>query len=196
MHNLFIFLSTDIYKRIYLHSSLESTVLIGQLVKVLSWAELCPKHVNRILLCFVPLTVSSFLHLRLAKSTLTLIPLLGIHQVVFIFVTDESTKGTIGLRLAKLFVDLFFSSFQVVIHGSITYDFQWHIPCHICNCTSWSITSGKISWDRKPYKLFNKSVGLKFAGEIRKVDICLIDGESLGTVPVVRQFVSSGACER
>ncbi|XP_067426300.1 glucagon receptor isoform X1 [Thunnus thynnus] len=49
---------------------------------------------------------------RLAKSTLTLIPLLGIHQVVFIFVTDESTETTIGLRLTKLFIDLFFSSFQ------------------------------------------------------------------------------------
>ncbi|XP_028268647.1 glucagon receptor isoform X2 [Parambassis ranga] len=49
---------------------------------------------------------------RLAKSTLTLIPLLGIHQVVFIFVTDESTKTTISLRLTKLFIDLFFSSFQ------------------------------------------------------------------------------------
>ncbi|XP_036946061.1 glucagon receptor isoform X1 [Acanthopagrus latus] len=49
---------------------------------------------------------------RLAKSTLTLIPLLGIHQVVFIFVTDESTMTTIGLRLTKLFIDLFFSSFQ------------------------------------------------------------------------------------
>nr|XP_019949730.1 PREDICTED: glucagon receptor-like isoform X2 [Paralichthys olivaceus] len=51
--------------------------------------------------------------IRLAKSTLTLIPLLGIHQVVFIFVTDESTKTTISLRLTKLFIDLFFSSFQV-----------------------------------------------------------------------------------
>ncbi|KAG7505898.1 hypothetical protein JOB18_042354 [Solea senegalensis] len=50
--------------------------------------------------------------IRLAKSTLTLIPLLGIHQVVFIFVTDESTKTTINLRLTKLFIDLFFSSFQ------------------------------------------------------------------------------------
>ncbi|XP_034045993.1 glucagon receptor [Thalassophryne amazonica] len=49
---------------------------------------------------------------RLAKSTLTLIPLLGIHQVVFIFVTDESTKDSITLRLTKLFTDLFFSSFQ------------------------------------------------------------------------------------
>ncbi|XP_056143937.1 glucagon receptor [Lampris incognitus] len=49
---------------------------------------------------------------RLAKSTLTLIPLLGIHQVMFIFVTDESTKTTVALRLTKLFIDLLFSSFQ------------------------------------------------------------------------------------
>uniref|UniRef100_A0A3Q3AMI7 Glucagon receptor a n=1 Tax=Kryptolebias marmoratus TaxID=37003 RepID=A0A3Q3AMI7_KRYMA len=50
---------------------------------------------------------------RLAKSTLTLIPLLGIHQVVFSFVTDESTKQTINLHLTKLFINLFFSSFQL-----------------------------------------------------------------------------------
>ncbi|KAM8844410.1 glucagon receptor isoform 1-T2 [Spinachia spinachia] len=49
---------------------------------------------------------------RLAKSTLTLIPLLGIHQVIFILVTDESTEDTIYPRLIKLFSDLFFSSFQ------------------------------------------------------------------------------------
>uniref|UniRef100_H9KVX4 Glucagon receptor n=1 Tax=Callithrix jacchus TaxID=9483 RepID=H9KVX4_CALJA len=47
---------------------------------------------------------------RLAKSTLTLIPLLGVHEVVFAFVTDEHAHGT--LRSAKLFFDLFLSSFQ------------------------------------------------------------------------------------
>ncbi|XP_013361583.1 PREDICTED: glucagon receptor isoform X3 [Chinchilla lanigera] len=47
---------------------------------------------------------------RLAKSTLTLIPLLGVHEVVFAFVTDEQAQGT--LRSAKLFFDLFLSSFQ------------------------------------------------------------------------------------
>ncbi|XP_001379748.1 glucagon receptor isoform X2 [Monodelphis domestica] len=47
---------------------------------------------------------------RLAKSTLTLIPLLGIHEVVFAFVTDEHAQGT--LRSIKLFFDLFLSSFQ------------------------------------------------------------------------------------
>lgn len=50
---------------------------------------------------------------RLAKSTLTLIPLLGIHSVLFSFVTDESTsRGALPLRLTKLFIDLFFNSFQ------------------------------------------------------------------------------------
>ncbi|XP_056310150.1 glucagon receptor [Danio aesculapii] len=50
---------------------------------------------------------------RLAKSTLTLIPLLGIHSVLFSFVTDESTShGALPLRLTKLFIDLFFNSFQ------------------------------------------------------------------------------------
>lgn len=48
---------------------------------------------------------------RLARSTLTLIPLLGVHEVVFAFVTDEHAQGT--LRSTKLFFDLFFSSFQV-----------------------------------------------------------------------------------
>ncbi|MGH0128169.1 UNVERIFIED_CONTAM: hypothetical protein FKN15_002977 [Acipenser sinensis] len=47
---------------------------------------------------------------RLAKSTLILIPLLGIHEVVFAFVMDEHAKGT--LRHVKLFFELFFSSFQ------------------------------------------------------------------------------------
>lgn len=48
---------------------------------------------------------------RLARSTLTLIPLLGVHEVVFAFVTDEHAQGT--LRSTKLFFDLFLSSFQV-----------------------------------------------------------------------------------
>ncbi|KAM4844086.1 glucagon receptor [Thomomys bottae] len=48
--------------------------------------------------------------LRLAKSTLTLIPLLGVHEMLFAFVTDEQAQGT--LRSAKLFFDLFLSSFQ------------------------------------------------------------------------------------
>uniref|UniRef100_A0A8D0GL33 G-protein coupled receptors family 2 profile 2 domain-containing protein n=1 Tax=Sphenodon punctatus TaxID=8508 RepID=A0A8D0GL33_SPHPU len=47
---------------------------------------------------------------RLAKSTLTLIPLLGTHEVIFAFVTDEHARGM--LRLVKLFTELSFTSFQ------------------------------------------------------------------------------------
>uniref|UniRef100_A0A8D0AHJ8 Glucagon receptor n=1 Tax=Sander lucioperca TaxID=283035 RepID=A0A8D0AHJ8_SANLU len=48
---------------------------------------------------------------RLAKSTLTLIPLLGIHEVVFAVLTEEHTDGI--LPNINLFFQLFFNSFQV-----------------------------------------------------------------------------------
>ncbi|KAJ6666797.1 hypothetical protein lerEdw1_018799, partial [Lerista edwardsae] len=47
---------------------------------------------------------------RLAKSTLTLIPLLGTHEVITAFVTDEHAKGK--LRQVKLFFELTSASFQ------------------------------------------------------------------------------------
>ncbi|XP_007957998.1 glucagon receptor [Orycteropus afer afer] len=47
---------------------------------------------------------------RLAKSTLSLVPLLGVHEVLFALVTDEQAQG--ALRSAKLFFDLLLSSFQ------------------------------------------------------------------------------------
>lgn len=53
----------------------------------------------------------SLLSSRLAKATLTLIPLFGIHEVVFIFATDEQTTGI--LRYIKVFFTLFLNSFQV-----------------------------------------------------------------------------------
>uniref|UniRef100_A0A8C4UDB1 Glucagon like peptide 1 receptor n=1 Tax=Falco tinnunculus TaxID=100819 RepID=A0A8C4UDB1_FALTI len=50
---------------------------------------------------------------RLAKSTLTLIPLLGTHEVIFAFITDEHARGM--LRFVKLFTELSFASFQVAL---------------------------------------------------------------------------------
>uniref|UniRef100_UPI003AB07644 glucagon receptor n=1 Tax=Centroberyx gerrardi TaxID=166262 RepID=UPI003AB07644 len=47
---------------------------------------------------------------RLAKSTLTLIPLLGIHEVVFAVLAEDQTEGV--LRNVTLFFQLFFNSFQ------------------------------------------------------------------------------------
>uniref|UniRef100_A0A674MAI5 Glucagon receptor b n=1 Tax=Takifugu rubripes TaxID=31033 RepID=A0A674MAI5_TAKRU len=48
--------------------------------------------------------------LRLAKATLTLIPLFGIHEIIFIFATDEQTTGI--LRYIKVFFTLTLNSFQ------------------------------------------------------------------------------------
>ncbi|KAM7340170.1 hypothetical protein ACRRTK_000785 [Alexandromys fortis] len=48
--------------------------------------------------------------LRLARSTLTLVPLLGVHEVVFAPVMEEQAEG--ALRLAKLAFEIFLSSFQ------------------------------------------------------------------------------------
>ncbi|KAL6085901.1 hypothetical protein STEG23_010902 [Scotinomys teguina] len=50
--------------------------------------------------------------LRLARSTLTLVPLLGVHEVVFAPVTEEQAEG--ALRLVKLAFEIFLSSFQVL----------------------------------------------------------------------------------
>lgn len=53
---------------------------------------------------------------RLARSTLTLVPLLGVHEVVFAPVTEEQARG--ALRLAKLSFEIFLSSFQVLKQGA------------------------------------------------------------------------------
>ncbi|XP_008122556.3 gastric inhibitory polypeptide receptor [Anolis carolinensis] len=58
--------------------------------------------------------------MRLAKSTLTLIPLLGIHEVVFALVTEEQAQGT--LRYVKFFFELFLNSLQGLL-VSILYCF-------------------------------------------------------------------------
>ncbi|XP_066494221.1 gastric inhibitory polypeptide receptor [Tiliqua scincoides] len=57
---------------------------------------------------------------RLAKSTLTLIPLLGIHEVVFALLTEEQAQGT--LRYIKYFFELFLNSCQGLL-VSILYCF-------------------------------------------------------------------------
>ncbi|XP_063168691.1 gastric inhibitory polypeptide receptor [Candoia aspera] len=54
---------------------------------------------------------------RLAKSTLTLIPLLGTHEVAFALVTEEQAQGT--LRYVKFFFELFLNSFQGVLVSTL-----------------------------------------------------------------------------
>uniref|UniRef100_A0A452UTX2 Glucagon-like peptide 2 receptor n=1 Tax=Ursus maritimus TaxID=29073 RepID=A0A452UTX2_URSMA len=51
---------------------------------------------------------------RLAKSTLVLIPLLGVHEIVFSFITDDQVEGF--SKLIRLFIQLTLSSFHVSKH--------------------------------------------------------------------------------
>lgn len=67
--------------------------------------------------------------LRLAKSTLTLIPLLGIHEVVFAFVTDEQARGT--LRHVKLFFELFLNSFQGMLVAILYCFIHREVQCEL-----------------------------------------------------------------
>uniref|UniRef100_A0A671R1H8 Glucagon-like peptide 2 receptor n=1 Tax=Sinocyclocheilus anshuiensis TaxID=1608454 RepID=A0A671R1H8_9TELE len=57
--------------------------------------------------------ISCDLHpfLSLARATLVLIPLLGVHEIVFTLIIDESVEGS--SRYARNFVNLTLSSFQV-----------------------------------------------------------------------------------
>jgi hypothetical protein len=48
---------------------------------------------------------------RLAKSTLLLIPLLGVHEIIFSFITDDQVQG--HSRRVRLFIQLALSSFHV-----------------------------------------------------------------------------------
>lgn len=65
---------------------------------------------------------------RLAKATLTLIPLFGIHEVIFVFATDEQTTGV--LRYIKVFFTLFISSFQVGKNLWVTAGFAGTLISH------------------------------------------------------------------
>ncbi|XP_009880272.1 PREDICTED: glucagon receptor-like [Charadrius vociferus] len=91
-----------------------------EVVQVADWEALLSHEINLLIFMRILKVILAKLRanqkgyadykLRLAKATLTLIPLFGIHEVVFIFATDEQTTGI--LRYVKVFFTLFLNSFQ------------------------------------------------------------------------------------
>lgn len=73
--------------------------------------------------CYHPLSlrtnVCSLVSFSLARATLVLIPLLGIHEVVFTVLIDECVEGS--SRYARNFINLTLSSFQVTSGRLKTY---------------------------------------------------------------------------
>uniref|UniRef100_A0A096P2W8 Glucagon-like peptide 2 receptor n=1 Tax=Papio anubis TaxID=9555 RepID=A0A096P2W8_PAPAN len=63
---------------------------------------------------------------RLAKSTLVLIPLLGVHEILFSFITDDQVEGF--AKLIRLFIQLTLSSF----HGFLVALQYGFASCRAC----------------------------------------------------------------
>ena len=79
--------------------------------------------------------------LSLARATLVLIPLLGIHEVVFTVLIDECVEGS--SRYARNFINLTLSSFQVTPVKS---------PAHMRQEPSCSESTLNTSCDVYPYR--------------------------------------------
>ena len=79
--------------------------------------------------------------LSLARATLVLIPLLGIHEVVFTVLIDECVEGS--SRYARNFINLTLSSFQVT---------PVKLPAHMRQEPSCSESTLNTSCDVYPYR--------------------------------------------
>ncbi|XP_054427058.1 glucagon-like peptide 2 receptor [Pteronotus mesoamericanus] len=84
---------------------------------------------------------------RLAKSTLVLIPLLGVHEIIFSFVTDDQIEGF--SKLIRLFIQLTLSSFHGLLvalqycfaNGEVKAELRRHwvrfLLAHQSGCRAW-----------------------------------------------------------
>ncbi|XP_077022080.1 glucagon-like peptide 2 receptor [Tamandua tetradactyla] len=95
---------------------------------------------------------------RLAKSTLILIPLLGVHEILFLFITDEQVQGV--PKRVRLFIQLTLSSFHGLFvafqycfaNGEVKAELRRHWLCFLL-----ARRSGCIAWIlEKNFRLLGK----------------------------------------
>ncbi|XP_036783644.2 glucagon-like peptide 2 receptor [Manis pentadactyla] len=100
---------------------------------------------------------------RLAKSTLVLIPLLGVHEILFSFITDDQVEGF--SRIIRLFIQLTLSSFHGFLvalqycfaNGEVKAELQKHwvrfLLAHHSGCTAWVLEKNFQFLGKCPKKL-------------------------------------------
>ncbi|XP_010990075.3 glucagon-like peptide 2 receptor [Camelus dromedarius] len=100
---------------------------------------------------------------RLAKSTLVLIPLLGVHEILFSFITDDQVEGF--SKLIRLFIQLTLSSFHGLLvalqycfaNGEVKAELrkQWarFLLAHHSGCRAWVLEKNFRFLGKCPKKL-------------------------------------------
>ncbi|KAM9045516.1 glucagon-like peptide 2 receptor isoform 1-T1 [Megaptera novaeangliae] len=100
---------------------------------------------------------------RLAKSTLVLIPLLGVHEILFSFITDDQVEGF--PRYIRLFIQLTLSSFHGLLvalqycfaNGEVKAELrkQWarFLLAHHSGCRAWVLGKNFRFLEKCPKKL-------------------------------------------
>ncbi|KAK2506018.1 hypothetical protein MC885_015800 [Smutsia gigantea] len=100
---------------------------------------------------------------RLAKSTLVLIPLLGVHEILFSFITDDQVEGF--SRIIRLFIQLTLSSFHGFLvalqycfaNGEVKAELQKHwvrfLLAHHSGCRAWVLEKNFWFLGKCPKKL-------------------------------------------
>uniref|UniRef100_G1M0C5 Glucagon-like peptide 2 receptor n=2 Tax=Ailuropoda melanoleuca TaxID=9646 RepID=G1M0C5_AILME len=100
---------------------------------------------------------------RLAKSTLVLIPLLGVHEILFSFITDDQVEGF--SKLIRLFIQLTLSSFHGLLmalqycfaNGEVKAELRKHwvrfLPPRHSGCRAWVLEKNFRFLGKCPKKL-------------------------------------------
>nr|XP_010964314.1 PREDICTED: glucagon-like peptide 2 receptor [Camelus bactrianus] len=113
---------------------------------------------------------------RLAKSTLVLIPLLGVHEILFSFITDDQVEGF--SKLIRLFIQLTLSSFHGLLvalqycfaNGEVKAELrkQWarFLLAHHSGCRAWVLEKNFRFLGKCPKKL-SEGTGAGTLGKVQ-----------------------------